>query len=270
MDLILITADPVRAGIAARAGVDRVMVDLEMTGKCERQGHLDTVISGHTLDDVRAVAAGLDGSELVVRIDPWSDDSREQVDRCIDSGAEIVMLPMFVGRDEVAQFVEAVAGRARTCLLLETPEAVSALDAILEVGNIDEVHVGLNDLHLALGQRFMFELVADGTVERIGNRVRQNGIKFGFGGVARIGGKPLDPKLVLSEHVRLGSSQVILSRDFQRTFDGPDPEKDLASAVRQVRDVVADLDSVSEDELGKNAVRLSEQVAELVASNGSS
>lgn len=35
------------------------------------------------------------------------------------------------------------------------------------------IHLGLNDLHLALGMKFMFELLADGTVDRLAKRSNQ-------------------------------------------------------------------------------------------------
>ena len=64
--------------------------------------------------------------------------------------------------------------------LLETPQAVENLYSILAVSGIDYVHVGLNDLHLGYGLRFMFELLANGTVERICNRVKQRGYPSGL------------------------------------------------------------------------------------------
>ena len=50
---------------------------------------------------------------------------------------------------------------------METPEAALLIDEILELKGIDMIHLGLNDLHLALGMKFMFELLADGTVDRV-------------------------------------------------------------------------------------------------------
>ena len=70
---------------------------------------------------------------------------------------------------------------------LETPTAVEELDSILAEGGIDYLHVGLNDLHLGYGKTFMFELLIDGTIERICDRIRAVGIPFGFGGIARLG-----------------------------------------------------------------------------------
>ena len=43
-------------------------------------------------------------------------------------------------------------------LLLETPEAVTCLDEILEIPKIDEIHIGINDLSLGYKKQVMFEL----------------------------------------------------------------------------------------------------------------
>ncbi len=214
LKLMYLTRDPAVARIAQGSGVDWIFVDLEILGKHERQGHLDTVISGHTIADVRAVRAVVDRSQLLVRVNPIHDGSRLEIDDVIDAGADIVMLPFFQHSHEVADFVSIVAGRAKVCLLVETPQAVENLDAILAVGGIDSVHVGLNDLHLGYGLPFMFDLLADGTVERVCRRVRQGGIPYGFGGIARMGFGDLPAEAVVAEHYRLGSSMAILSRSF--------------------------------------------------------
>ena len=66
-------------------------------------------------------------------------------------------------------------------LLLETKEAVECVDEVLEMGGFDEIHIGLNDLHLSYGMTFMFELLADGTVEMLCRKFREKGLPYGFG-----------------------------------------------------------------------------------------
>ena len=88
------------------------------------------------------------------------------------------------------------------------------------------IHLGLNDLHLELGMKFMFQLLSDGVVEQLGNKIKAAGIPFGFGGIARLDSGMLPGADVLKEHVRLGSSMVIVSRSFCNT------------------DVITDLDEV--------------------------
>jgi len=214
LKLMYITNDDTVARIAEDSGVDWIFVDLEVKGKEERQGHLDTVISRHSMSDVLRIKGLLTRAKLLVRINPIDRFSRDEIEQVIDSGGDIIMLPFFKTRHEVEMFVSLVDGRAQTCLLLETPEAVSEVDSIIRVDGIDYVHVGLNDLHLGYGMKFMFELLANGTVDMLCTKFREKGVPFGFGGVARLGGGLLPAEYVLSEHYRLGSSMVILSRSF--------------------------------------------------------
>ena len=118
---------------------------------------------------------------------------------------------------EVKQFLDYVGGRAKTCLLVETPEAGMLIDEILELSGIDMVHIGLNDMHLALGMKFMFELLADGTVDSLANKFKAKGIPFGFGGLAKLEGGAVPGSMILKEHYRMGSSMVIIGRSFCNT-----------------------------------------------------
>ncbi len=266
MDLILITNDPVKGAIAQDAGVDRIMIDLEILGKVERQGHLDTVISHHREADIVPMRRVLKRAGLLVRVNPVHPGTAGEIRTCLDAGVDIIMLPMFTCRDDVARFVDLVAGRARTCLLLETPQAYVRADDILSCPGIDEVHVGLNDLHLGMGLTFMFELLSHGIVEQLARAVTQRGIKFGFGGVGRLSAGPLSARLILSEHVRLGSSQVLLSRDFQNVFAGSEPEASacLEAEVRGIREFLAVLRSGPRERLEENAREVRRVVDEIV------
>lgn len=82
------------------------------------------------------------------------------------------MLPMWKSLDDVKNFLTIVDKRVKTTLLLETKEAVECLDEVLENGGFDEIHIGLNDLHLSYHLKFMFELLANGTVEKICNKTK--------------------------------------------------------------------------------------------------
>lgn len=238
MTLMSITRDPAVAAMLERCGVDWVFVDLEIIGKQERQAGRNTVVSGHSLDDVRAVRQVLSRSKLLVRVNPWGDWSAGEIDGVVEAGADIIMLPFFKTRAEVQAFVDAVGGRARTCLLLETAEAARDVEEILSVPGIDYVHIGLNDLHLAYGMKFMFEPLADGTVDRLCEAFARAGVTYGFGGMARIGTLKPPAEDIIAEHYRLGSSMVILSRSFCDLGAVEDPmtlEQPLRSAVDEVR-----------------------------------
>lgn len=214
LKLMYITNQPEIALLAEQNGVDWVFVDLELNGKVERQGHLDTVISRHAIRDVSRLRAVLKHAELLVRVNPIFQGSRYEINEVINRGADVVMLPYYKSVDEVATFIELVDNRTQVCLLCETKEAVACMPDVLQLPGIDYVHIGLNDLHLSYGQSFLFEPLADGTVEAVTSQLQIAGIPYGFGGIARIGEGRLPAEKVLGEHVRLGSSLAILSRSF--------------------------------------------------------
>lgn len=228
LKLMYITNRPEIARIAEDSGVDRIFIDLETIGKQERQGGMDTVQSHHTLDDIAKIRETVSTSELLVRSNPIHNGSVTEIDTIVANGADIVMLPYFKTVNEVAKFIDSVGGRAKTCLLVETAEAVDKIDAILEIDGIDEIHIGLNDLHLAYHKKFMFELLTDGTVEYLRNKILAKGIPYGFGGIARLGAGALPAEAIIKEHYRLDSTRAILSRSFCNT----DMIKDLAEIRR--------------------------------------
>lgn len=244
LKLMYITKDPKIAVIAQNAGVDRIFVDMEYIGKDIRQKGLDSVKNHHTIEDVKNIRKVIDKSELLVRINPIHEmtpeysSSTEEIEDTIKAGADIIMLPYFKTSDEVKHFIGCVNGRCRTMLLLETPEAVDNLYEILEVQGIDEIHIGLNDLSLGYHKKFMFELLCDGTVERICKKLATTDMLYGFGGIASLGKGALPAEYIIREHYRLGSSMTILSRSFLNTEKETDLvyiESFFNSEVRKIR-----------------------------------
>ena len=232
-----ITNDPTVALIAEKYGVERIWVDLETLGKDVRQFSYNSVKSKHTVDDIRKIKSVLTRSELLVRVNPWHsyayggfENSHDEINAVIKAGADLVMLPMWKTVGEVRKFVDSVGGRARTILLLETKEARQCLDELLKLYKdgecrFDEIHIGLNDLHISYGLDFMFELIPDGTVEEICKKISDVGIPYGFGGVAKIGDGAIPAEKILLEHYRLGSDRVILSRTFCDNAIIQDPDE---------------------------------------------
>ena len=205
--------------------MDRIFVDMEWRGKAERQKGMDSVKSFHSLADVANVRQVLQRARLLVRVNPSWEGTAEEVNGAIARGADMLMLPMARTLRDVRSFLNAVNGRAKTVLLMETVDAERNLESLLDEG-FDEVHIGLNDLSLERGHPFMFSLLGDGTVESLCARLRKRGIPYGFGGVAQLEGGRLPSRNILMEHVRLGSSRAILSRSFFNAAQ----MKDLAEA----------------------------------------
>lgn len=264
LKLMYITNRPDIALIAEHNGVDRIFVDMEYIGKAERQGNLDTVKNHHTIHDIAVLRRVLTQSELLVRVNPIHDktdeydSSEDEINASIEAGADIVMLPFFKTVEEVKRFLRIVDGRVKAMLLLETPEAVEVLDQILALPGIDEIHIGINDLSLGYGKRFMFELLTDGTVEFLCRRIQQKGIFYGFGGIASLGRGLVPAEMIIKEHYRLGSKMAILSRSFCNIdkYDNMDAVEEIFfRGVREIRAL--------EKECATHAVYFSENRAEL-------
>lgn len=214
LKLMYITNDLDVALIAQKYGVDRIWIDLETLGKEERQFGIDTVKSKHSISDIARIKPFLTESDMLVRINPINPNSKNEIDAVVSAGADMIMLPYWKTIDEVTAFLEYINGRCKTTLLLETKEAVEIVDDVLEISSIDEIHIGLNDLHLSYGLTFMFELLTNGVVESLCDKFKSKGIPYGFGGIARIGEGMIPAEKIILEHYRLGSTRAILSRSF--------------------------------------------------------
>ncbi len=263
LKFMYLTSDPKAAVEAENAGVDRIFLDLEIMGKEERQGHLDTVVSHSSLDDVSKVRKVVSKAQLLVRCNPVHEGITAEIDRIIKDGADLIMLPYFKTREEVKTFLEAVGGRVKTVLLFETKESVENVDEILSLEGIDEVYIGLNDLHLSLNMTFMFELLANGTVESLCEKFRRKGIPYGFGGIAKIGEGLVKSDVIMGEHKRLGSTSVILSRTFRNEVGNSRPVKDMGKELELLREREKEAASWTDEQFEENRKLAVEKIAEV-------
>ena len=267
LKLMYITNNPEVAVIAQNAGTDRIMVDLETLQKAERQAHQDSVKSNHSISDISTIKPLLDTSELVVRINPLNEGTPDEIEQVINAGADIIMLPMYKTPDEVREFIKLVNGRASTYLLLETAEAEACLDEVLKLNGIDEIHIGLNDLHLSHNLSFMYELVANGTIEKLCNKIAKSGIPYGFGGIAKLGGGLLPAENVIAEHYRLGSSMVILARSFcnwENVSNMDEIKREFDDGVAEIRAYEKSLENKPEKFFIENKADLRKKVEAIV------
>lgn len=268
LTLMYITNDPIIAAIADRTGVDRVWVDLEQLHKEERQKGMNTVKSSHIPEDVRTLRPILKSAALQVRVNPINEASKEEIDTVLAYGADVVMLPYFKTLAEIRMFFRLVAGRAKTILLVETKEAVALLDDILLLPELDEIHIGLNDLHLSYQMDFMFEPLANGMLDEICAKLQRRKIPFGFGGIAKLGEGLLPAEYVIAEHYRLHSSAAILSRSFYDTVDAEDYpaiERFFAQSLHELRSYEAELTHKPQSFFSENHLCVQQIVAQIVA-----
>lgn len=242
MKFIFITNRAEIAAFAIKGGVDLIMVDLEIVGKADRQGHLDTLISKHSVADIGSVRASVPAGCLMVRSDPLHHATAAQVDAIVAAGADLIMLPYFRSLGEVEEFSRIVDRRADIVLLAETSESRHILRECSAVPGVVRIHIGLNDLSIDLGKRFMFELLVDGTVDAMAADLRASAMPFGIGGVARVDEGLVPARDVLAQHVALRSDAAILSRTFHRNAE-------------TVADIEADMDFAAEVSLLRASYR---------------
>lgn len=267
LKLMYITNDPRVAVIAEEAGVDWIFIDLEINGKEKRQGHLDTVISYHKPDDIKAVKQVLNSAELLVRINPVYKKTEKEIETAICNGADIIMLPYYTTFEEVKYFLDKVNGRVKTCLLCENRQAVEIMDDVLALKGIDYIHIGLNDLHLSYGMKFMFQPLANGMVDALVNKINKTDIVYGFGGIARLGEGLVSSEKVIGEHYRLGSQMAILSRSFCNL--NQITEKDIlreifTDGVAEIRKLESQMKSRDADWFYKNRLEVVSNVKAVV------
>lgn len=266
LNLMILCNDAESTLAAQNAGVDRVFYDMEYIGKAERQHGRNTVKSDNSLDGIPALKKVLTTSKLLVRTNPIHAYTKMEVDKAIAYGADILMLPMVIDQHDVEQYVSYVNGRVKVCIMIETAAAMARLDKILAVTGVDEVFVGLNDLHISMGLTFMFELLSDGLVEYIADKCNTVGVPFGFGGIARIGEGDLLSDNILGEHVRLGSQSVILSRTFKGVA-GVDENAhpiNLKEEIDKVRTCLEKVDKWSAEQHEINRKKVAESVDKVI------
>lgn len=263
LELIQITNDPAFAQRCDALGGFRLFVDLERIGKAQRQAGRNTFISEHQLEDVGRVRAALRRSRLMVRVNPLHEGTRAEVDAVLAQGADCVMLPMFDGAAALRAFSDLVAGRAPIVALLETAGALHSVEDWAGTPGLDEIYVGLNDLHASLGCRFMFEPLADGSVARVAEVARGRGLRFGFGGIARVEEGLLPGRDVLAEHLRLGSGAVILSRTFHR-----DSTMDFEREVAAMRQAERELARRTPAQVQADAQRIADRIRSIAGGLG--
>ena len=266
LTLMYITNRADVALVAEKYGVNRIWIDLETLGKEERQKNMNTVKSRHTVEDIKRIKPLLSKAEMLVRVNPWNENSIQEINNVISAGADIIMLPMWKSVTEVTNFINTVNGRCKTTLLLETKEAVECLDEVLESCTMDEIHIGLNDLHLSYGLTFMFELLSNGTVEKLINKIKTKGIPYGFGGIAQLGKGDLPAEKIIMEHYRLGSTRAILSRSFCNidiVTEISDIESVFQKNMRDLRAFEQDIEMITDFSDNQEAVRTA--VANIVA-----
>jgi hypothetical protein len=263
MRYIFITNNPELANYTFLNGASRIMVDLEIIGKKERQKGMNSVISDHQLEDILKIKSINKEIPLICRINPVYTNTEYEINQAINFGADYIMLPMFTSCKEINYVYQTIKKRAKLILLFETPLSIVRVQQIVNEKNFDEAHIGLNDLSLAMGVNFMFEMLTSGIVEYVINYFKSNNIPFGIGGIAKHGEGIASSELVMSEHVRLGSTSVILSRSFHeysKSVEELTKKINFSLEINNLNNCRNRLLKLSKIELDKNKLNLAKEI----------
>ena len=168
-----------RVSALVACGVHTFLVDWEYLGKDIRQLGLDTEIRPGTPADLAAVSS-VAGAEAWCRVNALGPHTPAEVERAIAAGGRGLLLPMVKRPAEVERFLDLVAGRAATGILVETVEALACVDWLASF-RLDRVYFGLNDFAISRGSRSIFLAFVDGSVARA--RDAFAGTCFGVGGL---------------------------------------------------------------------------------------
>ena len=248
------------AACADAAGVQRIGVDLDRLGKADRQGGRHTWISPHTIADLDALRPALHHARLFARVNPLHAGSATEVAAVLAAGVEVLMLPMVATPADAATFTRLVDGRALIVLLIECREAVERLTELVAVDGVGEVHIGLNDLAISLGLPNRWMVLAGDLVADAAACVRAAGLRFGLGGIGRVGDDtlPIPPDLIYAECARTGATAALLARSFLNT-----PLSNLAHEITRAHERLdywrardADALAAAHAELGRLAAGL--------------
>ena len=231
MKLLLFTTDIDFARRCQAAGVDGVIVDWEVVGKERRQAGHDLERNDDSAEDVARLAEALE-IPVTVRINGVGSNTADEIQCALDHGARSIMLPMARSANEVAGFLDLLNGRATSLVQVETKELAEDVEEFSKLP-WDMAYIGLNDLKISVGNRSIWQTVADGTVDRLCAALE--GRVYGFGGITCLGcGEPIRFELILHELTRQGCGVSLLRRSFKRDVVG----RDICAEVAAIRSLI--------------------------------
>ena len=228
LGLYLFTKDPFLAILAESAGVDSIIIDWENHNKKSRQQNYSTEINCDTPEDVARISAEVK-IPVTVRINSLGLQTKSEISEAIINGAQIIMLPMASDSQEVKKFIDLVDGRARTIVQIETQSLVKQCHQLKSLP-WDYAYIGLNDLMISRGSRYLWDSLLDGTVSHVYETLADRSV--GFAGITVVtGGFPIPFLDLLSEMCRLGCQLSFLRRSFKKDIQG----RDFIEEVRKIR-----------------------------------
>lgn len=243
------------------------LIDLENYGKKKRQRNTNSWISDHCLEDISSIKNLLPKKKVIVRVNSLNKQSKKEINDVILRGADYIMLPMFRSRDDLLLFLDFINGRAEPYPLFETSDSLLNIENILKGLEITKIHIGLNDLKIDLGNKFIFETIYNGFLEKPINFLKKSNFNFGIGGIGRSGEGLIPPEILMGEYVRLGSSCSILSQTFHRNLKNISEMKkefDFKNEINLIENIFNKFSHMDKDLLELNRKTFNSKVFEIL------
>ncbi len=262
--LTLWTNNLAHARWANEAGVDRIGLDLESIGKSNRQKGLGTWISHHGWNDLNRLRRIVPAARLFVRLNGLHSGSEDEIARAADAGVGVIMQPNFTKLSEVERFVRLVDRRAQVVPLVERRAATEFIERLPALG-IREIHIGLNDLSIDLGQDNRLAVLAQPIMSAISAAAIAAGLRFGLGGLGRARDRdlPVPSDLVYAQHARLKASGALLARSF---FGAAMTQEVFINEIARLRRRLREWSAASVDALETARLELERRCAALSVS----
>ena len=263
----MITNSPSIANNIVKNDVQRVFIDLEKTGKEERQSHLNTWISNHLESDISAIKNRITKGEILVRINPLNKNTKDELETILSHNIDYVMMPMINCYEDIQELLSLLKKRTKFIPLLETIDSINDIQRIINDPEISEVYIGLNDLRISMKSKFLFEPLLSGLLDDIAQKINQKKIKWGFGGIARVGIGEIPCENILGEHIRLGSSNVILSRSFHsnsKTLKELNQNINFKEEIIKLRKSITRWDNATKSELLENQLYVKRLIEKII------
>jgi hypothetical protein len=248
VEYILITNRDRDVGVAAEAGIHRIMIDLERTTKLCRQAGRGTFVSEHSIDDIARIRRNFPEVYVVVRINSIHAGTHDEIRRVSECAPAAIMLPFFRELREVDKFLSELPEGIKPILLLENVASLRLVPTLIQryANAIAEYYVGLNDLSLDLGNCNFLLTLEDSLLQKTIGLLTQ---PWGIGGTGDPFNEslPISPRGFFQYQVAKGATRTLLSRSFRTLFDLERPGPRIASAIdeldslaRQVLDLPTD------------------------------
>ena len=225
LELLLFSTDSILVRESEQAGVDGFIIDWEDRSRFGREHEKSGQQMPDTVEDLGRIS-NLVQTPVWCRINQPGDWTLNEIEAAIQHGADLILLPMVRTPDEVALFLEQVAGRAQVGILVETVEACNCAEELSSF-TLDRVYVGLLDLSLSRGTKDIFAPLRDGTIEHLRDIFYHT--PFGVGGLTTIDkGYPLASTEIMANLAHLKCNFTFLRNSFKRDIIGKNIQHELS------------------------------------------